>query len=95
MTPQWPSPPSLETGLHANHSRTQTSSIANPTTAQGASWPVVGVLPTLGKCVDRMARYKMIQQRGTARTVTTMRSSNTAGVRASRRATSGVGCLLS
>jgi hypothetical protein len=39
MTAQWPSLPSLETCLHANRSRTQTNSIANHTTAQGAAWP--------------------------------------------------------
>ena len=49
MTAQWPSLASLETGLHANRRRTQTSSIANHTTAQGASWPVADVFPTVGK----------------------------------------------
>jgi hypothetical protein len=59
----------------------QTSSIADHTTAQGAFWPVTDVFPPSGRCADRMARYKMIRQRGTARTVCGDRSERDARLR--------------
>jgi hypothetical protein len=81
MTAQWPSLLLLETGLHANRIRTRPRPSQTTQRTQGASWPVTAVFPTAGACADRMARYKMIRQRGTARTVCGDRSKRDARLR--------------
>jgi hypothetical protein len=65
MTTQWPTLPVTRDTPPRDPSRTRPVSSQTTQRSQGASWSVADVFPTAGSCADRMARYKMIRQRGT------------------------------